>query len=249
MKYYTKILFASNITARYDDSMTGVLPTYNETALHAALKQWAARPEARFEVDVDGYVVDLVQRDGELVEVQTGNFGAIGAKLSALARNHTLRLIHPIAVRKWIIRRNPDGDGYLSRRRSPRTGAVYDLFYELVRIPYLVADPNVTLEVVLTEEEEFRHYGQTRRRRRWRWIADERRLLQVVARHEFASPADLAALLPSSLPDYFTTADLAAALDQKRGLAQKMAYCLRKLSLFEEAGKQGNARVYRRLTS
>ncbi|MDT8305274.1 MAG: hypothetical protein RRC07_05010 [Anaerolineae bacterium] len=229
--------------------MSGVLPTYNETALHAALKRWAAGPEAHFEVNVDGYVVDVVQGDGELVEIQTGNFGAIGAKLSALARNHRLRLVYPIAVTKWIVRRNPDGDGYLSRRRSPRKGAVSDLFYELVRVPYLLADPNVTLEVVLTEEEEFRHYGQTRRRRRWRWITDERRLLQVIACHEFASPADLGTLLPASLPERFTTADLASALNQKRALAQKMAYCLRKLALFEEAGKQGNALVYRRLTS
>ena len=31
----------------------------NEKPLHASLKQWYARPGDRFEVPVDGYVIDL----------------------------------------------------------------------------------------------------------------------------------------------------------------------------------------------
>lgn len=228
--------------------MSQALTTYNESALHAALKEWAAEPGARFEVAVDGYVVDVVQAGGELVEVQTSNFGAIRSKLALLAASHPLRLVYPIASQKWIIRRDPDGDGYLSRRRSPVKGSIYHLFFELVRCPQLLAEPNISLDVVLTEEEEYRSFGQTRRRR-WRWIADDRRLLQIVDCYHFANPLDLAALLPAALPDAFTTADLAAALKQSRPLAQKMAYCLRKLGLLEAAGKAGNALLYRRPTS
>lgn len=228
--------------------MVGMLSTYNETGLHSALKRWVARPHARFEVDIDGYVVDVVQSDGELVEIQTANFGALRNKLAVLGSKHTVRIIYPIAARKWIVRRGPDGE-HLSRRRSPRRGAVCDLFYELVRLPYLIAEANVTLEVLLTEEEEYRHYGQTRRRRRWRWITDDRRLLKVIECHEFTTASDLAALIPTSLPELFTTADLAVALNQKRALAQKMAYCLRGLNVLEDVGKRGNALVYRRPTS
>jgi hypothetical protein len=228
--------------------MKRALSTYNESALHATLKQWAAGPGASFEVEVDGYVVDVVRASGQLVEVQTANFGAIRDKLRALAEKYQLHIVYPIAFQKWIIRRNPDGNGILGRRRSPRKGAVCHLFYELVRVPHLLAEPNITLEVVLTEEEEYRYYGQTRRRR-WRWLADDRRLIRVVEQHHFAGPSDLASLLPPSLPDFFTTADLAAALNQKRPLAQKMVYCLRKLGQLEPAGKAGNAILYRRSTS
>jgi hypothetical protein len=35
----------------------------NEKPLHAALKDWYARPEDRFEVSVDGFVIDVVQGD------------------------------------------------------------------------------------------------------------------------------------------------------------------------------------------
>lgn len=223
--------------------------TYNETALHAALKQVVAEPGARFEVEVSGYVVDVVQADGLLVEVQTGNFTAIRAKLGTLVRDHPLRLVYPIPARKWIIRRQADTLEPISRRRSPQKGSLCHLFYELVRIPRLLEQPNFTLEVVLTEEEEYRSFRQTRRRRRWRWLADERRLVKVVERHLFTGPADLAALLPSSLPDTFDTADLAAGLQTPRRLAQKMVYCLRELSCLEIAGKAGNTLLYRRLFS
>jgi hypothetical protein len=234
---------------QYDFVMGHVLTTYNESALHAALKEWAAGPGARFEVEVDGYVVDVVQAGGELVEVQTRNLGSIRTKLTLLAGSHSLRLVYPIASQKWIIRRDPHGDGFLSRRRSPIRGTIYHLFYELVRFPHLLAEPNISLDVVLTEEEEYRSYAQTRRRRRWRWIADDRRLLQVVDRYHFAGPGDLAALIPPSLPDSFTTADLAVALNQNRPLAQKMTYCLRHLGLLVASGKAGNAVLYRRSTS
>ena len=222
--------------------------TYNETALHAALKQVVAEPGARFEVEVSGYVVDVVQADGLLVEVQTGNFTAIRAKLGTLVRDHPVRLVYPIPARKWIIRRQADTLEPISRRRSPQKGSLCHLFYELVRIPRLLEQPNFTLEVVLTEEEEYRSFGQTRRRRRWRWLADERRLVKVVERHLFTGPADLAALLPSSLPDTFDTADLAAGLQTPRRLAQKMVYCLRELSCLEIAGKAGNTLLYRRFS-
>lgn len=223
--------------------------TCNETALHAALKTYVAGPGARFEVDVDGYVVDVVQADGLLVEVQTGNFTAIRAKLGTLVRDHRLRLVYPIPARKWIVRRAADTLEPISRRRSPRKGSACHLFYELVRLPRLLAEPNFTLEVMLTEEEEYRSYRQTRRRRRWRWLAEERRLVRVIERHLFTSPADLAALLPASLPETFDTADLATGLQEPRRLAQKMVYCLRELSCVEIAGKSGNALLYRRLFS
>ncbi|GAG31638.1 unnamed protein product, partial [marine sediment metagenome] len=42
----------------------------NEKPLHAALKEWYARPEDRLEASVAGFVIDVVQGD-LLVEIQT----------------------------------------------------------------------------------------------------------------------------------------------------------------------------------
>ena len=55
-----------------------------EGPLHAAVKDLYAQPGDRAEVGVDGYVIDLVRADGELVEIQTGGFSPLGRKLDAL---------------------------------------------------------------------------------------------------------------------------------------------------------------------
>ena len=47
----------------------------NEKPLHAALKEWYARPDDRFETSVDGFVIDILRGD-LLIEVQTRNFTA-----------------------------------------------------------------------------------------------------------------------------------------------------------------------------
>src|SRR6185295_18613276 len=75
----------------------------NEKPLHASLKQWYARPGDRFEVPVDGFVIDIV-RDNLLIEIQTRNLSAISSKLSRLTQTHQVRLIYPIVKEKWIVR-------------------------------------------------------------------------------------------------------------------------------------------------
>lgn len=219
--------------------------TYNEGHLHAALKEWYAEDGDQFEVEVDGYIVDLV-RGNLLVEIQTANFTALKQKLARLLPDHPVRLVYPIAFEKWIVKLDEDLETRLSRRKSPKRGAVEHVFYELVRIPHLLLNSNFSLEILLIQEEEQRYHDGTRAWRRRGWVTHERYLLEVLERQLFPTPAALATLLPATLPHPFTTADLARALDRRRPVAQKMAYCLRKLKLLTPVGKQGNAILYER---
>ena len=220
------------------------IATRNEGPLHAALKAWYAEPGDRLEVPVDGRQIDLVR--GELlVEIQTASFSPIGKKLAALLENHRVRLVHPIASERWIVRVGDDGTRVLGRRLSPRRGRVEDAFAALVALAELVAHPRFSFEVVFTREEVVRRHELGRAWRRKGWVNVERRLLGVVGRRLFAGPRDLLALLPASLPPVFTTAELALALDITRDLAQKMAYCLRESGAIAAAGKRGLARIYR----
>lgn len=215
--------------------------TLNENPLHAALKAWLARPEAATEVRVDGYVIDIVQGD-LLVEIQTRGFSQMKHKLVALTADHAVQLVHPIAREKWIVKLAEGGS--TSRRKSPKRGAVVDVFRELVSFPHLLAHPNFSLEVLLTQEEEVRRFDGRRGWRRKGWVTEHRRLLDVVERHLFETPGDIARLLPDGLADPFTTGDLATALGRPRRLAQQMAYCLRALDVIRQVGKRGNACLY-----
>lgn len=215
----------------------------NEKPLHASLKEWYARPGDRFEVSLEGYVIDIV-REKLLIEIQTANFSAIGRKLRALLENHSVRLVYPIAQEKWLLKVGVGAAGKTQRRKSPKRGRAGELFRELVRIPELLARPEFAIEVLLIQEEEVRRHDPKRAWRRRGWVTEERRLLAVVSQQRFESPADLWALTGDDLPQTFTTADLAEALDEPRWLAQKAAYCYRKMGVIRKTGKRGRSPLY-----
>jgi len=219
----------------------------NEKPLHASLKEWYTRPGDRFEAAVDRYVIDIV-RDDLLVEVQTGGFASIRSKLENLVRSYRARLVYPVAREKWIVKQASDEGGKTTRRKSPKKGRVEDLFWEMVSFPQLLAHPNFSLEVLLIREEEVRRYEENRNWRRRGWVTEERRLLEVVDRRLFEQPADWRALLPEKLGESFTVRDLVEATDMRRQLAQRMAYCLRKVNAITLVGKKGRANLYGMVT-
>ncbi len=114
-----------------------IIGTLSESPLHRALKQSYARPGAQFEVPVGGYIIDVVQADGELVEIQTGGFKPLRAKLERLLDYHPIRIVHPVAIKK---------------RRTPRK--LLNIFERLVSFPTLITHPNLTLDVVFVREEK-----------------------------------------------------------------------------------------------
>lgn len=218
--------------------------TLREQPLHASVKRWYARAGDQVEVPVDEFVIDLV-RGRLLIEVQTRSFSAMKAKVaSLLARGHRLRIVHPIAIDRWIVQVDAEGT-VLSRRRSPRHGRVSDIASELVSFPGLLAHPRFEVEVLMTSEEEYRRHVPGRNWRRGGWSVVERRLLEVVDRVTLARVDDLARLLPGGLPERFTSADLAQCMARPRRVAQQLAYCLRTIGVIDAVGKRSHAVEYR----
>ena len=222
--------------------------TLRERPLHASLKQWYARPGDQVEVPVDRFVIDLV-RDGLLIEIQTRGFSSMKRKVTDLLDlGHDVRIVHPIAIDRWIVKVDDAGE-VLGRRRSPRHGAPTDVFAELVSFPGLIGHPHLGIDLVMTREEEVRTHTPGRSWRRNGWSVVERRLLEVTDTIVLSAMEDYARLLPAALPDPFTTADLATALTRPRRSAQQMTYCLRETGLITIVGKTGNAVLYSRASA
>ena len=117
-----------------------------EGPLHAAVKALLAEPGDRLEVPVGRFVIDLVRADGELVEVQTGGFGALGRKLDALLDEHRVRIVHPIAAERRIVRVDEHGE-VVASRRSPKRATAVAVFDKLVAFPALLSHPTLTTAV------------------------------------------------------------------------------------------------------
>ena len=92
--------------------------TLREGALHAQIKEWYRRPGDELEKRHSGFVIDLVRGD-LLVEIQTGGFAPLKRKLEILTREHSVRIVTPVAVERRIIRISGSGE-IVSCRRSPR---------------------------------------------------------------------------------------------------------------------------------
>jgi hypothetical protein len=216
----------------------------HEKSLHSSIKQWYAMPGDRLEVKVDKYIIDLVREDS-LIEIQTKNFSAIGNKLRELVKYNKVRLVHPIAIEKYIVTME-SSEQVISRRKSPKKGKLIDLFDELVRIPDLIEEENFTLEILMTKEEEIRcKDGKGSWRRKGISIKD-RKLVEVVEKVTFNEKDDFLMFIPKELPHNFTNKDLAKTLKVTVYKARKITYCFRKMNIIKEIGKLRNELIFER---
>jgi hypothetical protein len=103
-----------------------------EGPLHAAIKAFLVRPRDRLEVPAGRFVIDLVRADGEPVEVQTGGFSGLGKKLDALLAEHRVRIVHPVAAERRIVRVDDRGE-VVSVRRSPKRATAVVVFDKPLR--------------------------------------------------------------------------------------------------------------------
>ncbi len=219
----------------------------NERSLHRALKERYAEGGGATEQAIDGFVADVVV-GGRIIEIETGTFWGLKRKLPRLLACYAVTLVHPIAQDRYIVKVASQADAPTSRRKSPKHGSVFGVFSALTSIAALLEHPKLTLDVVMTIEEDIRVDDATRRRRRRRvgWTSVDRRLLEVAQTHRIARMADLFAMVDADLPTAFTTRDLAGVMGASRRLGQQAAFCFRVAGVSEICGKVGNALVYRR---
>ncbi len=212
----------------------------SESLLHRQLKERYAPGDGIREQALDQYRIDAVEAGGRLVEIQTANFGAIAPKLRRLLKKHSVLLVHPICVRRWIRK----GEG--PRRKSPLAGRWEQVFAELVHMPTLIGESGLELDVLLTEEEELREDRPPRRRRAKPHKVLERSLCEVQSVYRFRTPQDLLLALPEGLPPWFTSRGLSQAAGMDEDLSRQVLYTLRALELVEDGGKLGGHILYGR---
>lgn len=217
-----------------------------ETSLHRQLKELYADGASQLEAPVNGFRIDVVRGD-ELIEIQHGSLAAIRDKIAKLVNSHRVLVVKPLVARKQLLHLDHQGGRVVRTRLSPKQGQILNLFDELIYFTRVFPHPNLTLEVPLVDIEELRYPGHGRRRRYRRrdHQVQDQRLVAVHGVRRFHLGSDLLELLPDGLPAAFHTGHVAQGLGIPRWMAQRIAYCLRKMKLVDEVGKDGNSRLYR----
>ncbi len=218
-----------------------------ETGLHKALKLRYAATDADTEIVVDGFRIDAIATDGELIEIQHASLGALRDKTRKLLkkRSHRLRIVKPIVARKRVVTLDKRDGNVIRSRMSPKRCELIDVFEDLVHFATVFPKKRLTLELLLVETEEIRvdRNRPSRRGKRFHLIGQE--LAGTTESLELSTTADLLDLVNwKSLPIPFDTAELAAVIERPRWFAQKVAYTLRETGAVRLAGKRGNSLLY-----
>jgi hypothetical protein len=217
--------------------------TGHESSLHRALK-FRYAGEGETEIIRGSYVCDGLSPAGELIEVQTGSFGPLKAKIPELVKSGKVRIIHPIITRKIIERYDPAGT-LISRRTSPRKGTIWDLFKVLIYAPDLPLLEDLVIELALVETEERRiRDGRGSWRRGGDSIVD-RILTRYGESVSLIRPADYRLFVPFRDGESFTVKELGERARIPTAIARKTLYVLTRIDLVERIEKRGNSWVYR----
>lgn len=227
------------------ERVTNGIGTLGEKTLHAVLKRFYEPDEAYHEVRVGTYVADIM-RDGEIIEIQTAGFGTMRKKLAAYLQEYHVTIVYPIAHIKWLVWIDEQTGEVTKRRKSPKTGSVYDAFRELYRIKFLLKNPRLHFCFPLIDLEEQRvldGWSRDRKKGSHRYdrlpvaLADE---IYVDGVQEFGK------LIPETLEEPFTTKDFAKEAKITVSRAQTAVQVLYYTEAIVRVGKQKNAYLYKR---
>jgi hypothetical protein len=218
------------------------------TSLHQQLKQQYVADSDRHEVTLEGFRIDAVDRKGRLIEVQCASLAAIRDKIRTLLENHKVIVVKPLASRKRIVTLKAANGEPVSSRYSPIRQQASHIFLELVHFG-VFPHPRLQLDVVLTEQQEIRVPPTARSSWKKRYSVRDRMLVNVEQTIRLKTANDLWDILEAEVPEVFTTEDLATIAGIPRWLAQKAAWCFRRMDFLTVCGKRGNSLEYRMSTT
>lgn len=228
-----------------------------ETLLHQQLKAHYASSSDQIEVAIGAYRIDVV-RDSELIEIQCASLSAIRKKIIDLLRRHDVRVVKPAVRRIRICKRKVKNGPIISRRLSPKSGAIHDVFEELIYLRGVFPNPRLTIEIPVVDVNQYRwmRKRKSRRRRDPGYVIEDTELVDVCSTVQLNEPSDLWRLLPAEaentlsnakkvVASSFNTNDLAAAVGCQRWIAQRIAYVMRHGAAIEPVGRDKTGIQYR----
>lgn len=212
--------------------------TLSEKSLHAILKAYYEPLGSLHEQKLGRYVADILNEDG-VIEIQTRSLSKMRDKLLAFTAVTHVTVIYPVVREKRLCWTDPETGETTPMRKSPKTGNVYDAFWELLSLRGLLSDPNLTVCLTLLDMEEIRYLNGWSRDKKRGSSRMDRIPSALVSETVLASPTDWLALLPETLPETFTRKELAAKIRRSAECAGWVTSVLESIGVLGRCGKRG----------
>ncbi len=204
---------------RFDRVRNGILSsvhkrasigTLSEKTTHLVLKHFLEENTCFHEVPLGDFVADIYDGD-RIIEIQSRGFGKLKRKLSVFLDVAPVTVIFPISVKNTIFWISPETGELKETRKSGKHGRAEDIFAELIFIREYLTHPGLSFRLMFFETGDYRlldGYGADKKKHSSKydrvpevWLGD----------YTLADLQDYVNLIPSSLPDEFTSGDLSRA--------------------------------------
>lgn len=255
-----KLRFSDICKGIADSELQGdSIGTYSEKRLHKTLKAFFCDEPDHYEVRIKpdgdiggvgesgkgGYIADIF-RDGEIIEIQTGSFYSLKAKIKFYLEqtDYIVTVVHPIAGIKYLSWIDTQDGSVKSRRRSPKKGSVSDAIPELFWLSDMLSNERLHFCFPVLEVEEFRlldGWSRDKKRGSNRFERIPVELMDI----ECVAAKNAATLFPEGLSEEFTRKDF-SKLTGFRGRKLYNALTLFcNIGVIERGEKRGRSFVYR----
>lgn len=217
--------------------------TLSEKTVHAILKNYYEPDEDKQEIPVENYVADIYA-DGEIIEIQTGQFNRMRDKLKAFLPLYPVTIVYPIPREKWIVWIDEETGELSKKRKSPVKGNPYTAFPELYKIKMFLKEPNLRLKFVFLDMEEYKLLNGWSRDRKKGSSRYDRIPTELVEEIDINCIRDYMQFVPYELEGEFTSKEFAKAVHISVSLAQTVLNILYYVGTVTRTGKRGNQILY-----
>ncbi len=224
--------------------------TLSEKSLHAALKMYFEPHTDCREIEIGGFVADIVGERG-IIEIQTRNLSAMRKKLTALTAVVPVTVVHPVIVNKHVICMDEATGAVTSQRKSPKHGSIYTALEELWGIRELLCSERLTVCLILIDAEEIRlyggdvlKYGGKKQRSPKGYFKSDRIPTKLHDEIYIKCREDFGIYIPNDLPEQFTVKSFAKCAGIPEHNASLALHLFSEIGVAERVGKQGRAYLY-----
>ena len=217
--------------------------TLQEKTIHSVLKYYYAPNPNYHEIKIGSYVADICI-DGEIFEVQTRNFNTMRDKLKYFLTDHEVTIIYPVAHHKWLSWLDMETGELSPKRKSPKTGSIYNIIPELYKIKMFLSNPRLHFIIALIDVEEVRYLNGWSKNKKKGSTRMDGFPIGIFDEIRIDTMSDYLKFIPDFLNDNFTSSDISKAAKIPADRASTLLNVLMETGVIERVGKQGHSYLY-----
>lgn len=220
--------------------------TLGEKTLHAILKNYFEPVEDNHEIRIGHFIADIAGENG-IIEIQTRQFNNLRKKLEAFLSFTDVTIVYPIAQVKWLVWIDQHTGETTKKRKSPKSGKPYDIFFELYKIKSFLQNPKLHFCIVMLDIVEYRSLNGWSEDKKKGSVRYDRMPTDIIDEIYISGPGEFDKLIPEGLGKQFTSKEFMKSSNLSLSVSQTALNVLNSVGAVTRIGKQGNRYLYEKV--